>query len=86
MDVGTILECINDQELLEALYAYCFVLQNTLKNVDGLTEKDTDIAVEAIKAAKDIAFKYLGMKTEVARADIGNRALDALINKLTEVK
>ena len=83
MDVGTILECINDQELLEALYAYCFVLQNTLKNVD---EAHTELAVEAIKAAKDVAFKYLSMKTEVARADIGNRALDALIDKLTEVK
>lgn len=74
-----------DESIINALNAYCFVLQETLKSVAGLVDTmHTELAAEAIKAAKDIAFKYLGMKTEVARADIGNSALDGLIKKLTE--
>ena len=60
---------ITDTRLENALNAYVFILKNTL---DTLIEAGSSISeqleAEIIKAAMNIAFKYLSMETEIARA------------------
>lgn len=83
MDEGNF-EFMNDVRLSNAVNAYMFVLQNTIHSFDGLDCKLEVIANEAIKSAKDIAFKYLGMEADIARADVANKSMNEIIKKLME--
>ena len=77
----------HDTRLEDAVNAYVFILQNTIHSFAGSDEKgevillNAPVEVEAIKAAKDIAFKYLSMETEIARAATEKNALNDLFRK-----
>ena len=58
-----------DKRLENALHAYLFILDNTMARFTSLNNMAHDNVVqETIKAATNIAFKYLSMETETARA------------------
>ena len=60
---------INDTRLENAVNAYVFILKNTLSTlVEAGSSISEQLEAEIIRAAKDIAFKYQSMETEIARA------------------
>ena len=68
MEEGSLIP-LTDIRLENAVNAYVFILQNTLSTlVEAGSSISEELETEIIKAAKDIAFKYLSMETEIARA------------------
>lgn len=60
---------LTDIRLENAVNAYVFILKNTLSTlVEAGSSISEQLEAEIIRAAKDIAFKYLSMETEIARA------------------
>lgn len=61
---------ITDTRLENALNAYVFILRNTLSTFcdAGLNLSDDIDSDEVVKAAANIAFKYMSMETEIAMA------------------
>ncbi len=60
----------NDTRLDNAIKTYFLILKNTIRlfKESGICNMTHELEIETVKAAKDIAFKYLSMETEIARA------------------